>query len=190
MAKVIMVRGVGSESAPLLARVKKERNKAGKLTKYAGRFYNFGTSVLKMALYRNVRKTDELERGFVGFPKGLPDEYFRQLTAEHRKAVKGRDGFITYKWVKDPNQANEMLDTMLQAEAAAIKLNLRTMPDVVWDKLEIERTTPPQEKQLELEDLMLTRQAASTTTTSMQAGKTVTPRSGRRVRSAGILTGS
>ena len=32
-----------------------------------------------------------------------------------------RDGFTEYKWVKDPNQANEMLDTMLQAEAAAIK---------------------------------------------------------------------
>jgi phage terminase large subunit GpA-like protein len=181
-SKVIMVRGVGSESAPLLARVKKERNRAGKLVKYAGRFYNFATSVLKMALYRNVRKLDVLDRGYIGFPKGLPDEYFRQLTAEHRKAVKRRDGFIDYKWVKDPNQANEMLDTMLQAEAAAIKLGIRTMPDSVWDKLEAERTTPPAEQQLELEDMMLGGPAQ----TKPNVAAVVQKVTGRRVRSKGI----
>ena len=94
ISRVIMVRGVGSEQAPLLAAVKSERNKSGKLVKYASRFFNFATSVLKMALYRNVVKTDPLERGYISFPKGLPDEYFRQLTAEHRKAVKRRDGFM------------------------------------------------------------------------------------------------
>lgn len=156
-SKVIMVRGVPSESAPLLARVKKERNRAGKLVKYSKRFYNFGTSVLKMALYRNVKKIDDMERGFVGFARGLADEYFRQLTAEHRKAVKRRDGFIDYRWVKDPNQPNEMLDTMLQAEAAAIKLGIRTMPDKVWDQLEAERASPPPEAQLDFEDLPLAR---------------------------------
>lgn len=182
-SKVIMVRGVGSESAPLLARVKRERNRAGKLVKYAGRFYNFATSVLKMALYRNVRKSDVLERGFVGFAKGLPDEYFRQLTAEHRKAVKRRDGFVDYKWVKDPNQANEMLDTMLQAEAAAIKLNLRTMPDAVWDKLEAERTTPPPEQQLELEDMMLGGSPPAKQHTPAPAA---VKHPGRRIRSKGI----
>lgn len=153
-SKVVMVRGIGSEQAPLLARVKRERNRSGKLVKYDRRFYNFATSVLKMALYRNVRKTDPLERGFVGFPKGLPDEYFRQLTAEHRKAVKRRDGFTDYKWVKDPNQANEMLDTMLQAEAAAIKLGLRTMAEPMWNRLEAERATPPPDQQLDLEDMI------------------------------------
>lgn len=158
-SKVIMLRGVGSESAPLLARVKKERTRAGALVKYSKRFYNFATSVLKMALYRNVKKTDEMERGFVGFASGLSDEYFRQLTAEHRQAVKRRDGFIDYKWVKDPNQANEMLDTMLQAEAAAIKLGIRTMPEKVWDQLEAERASPPPEAQLDFEDLPLVRAA-------------------------------
>lgn len=154
-SKLIMVRGVGSESAPLLARIKRERNRKGKLIAYSRRFYNFATSVLKMALYRNVAKTDAMERGFVGFPTGLEDEYFRQLTAEHRKAVKRRDGFTDYKWVKDENQANEALDTMLQAEAAAIRLNLRTMPEKDWDKLEKDRSTPPEEAQLDLEDLGL-----------------------------------
>lgn len=163
-AKVIMLRGVASESAPLLMRVKKERNRRGELVKYSRRFYHFGSNVLKLALYRNLAKTDPTERGYVGFAKGLPDEYFRQVTAEHRTAVKGpkaRDGFPVWKWVKDPNQANEGLDTNLQAEAAAIKLGVRMMPEAVWDRLEAERASPPPDDQLDLEDLMSPTAAAA-----------------------------
>jgi len=181
-SRVIMVRGVGSDSAPLLARVKRERNRQGKLVKYVGRFYNFGTSVMKMFLYRNLPKQDPAERGYVGFPMGMPDEYFRQLTAERRTAVKRRDGFTDYKWVKDPNQANEMLDTMLQAEAAAIKLGLRDMPDKVWDRLEAERGTPPAEAQLDLEDMMGPGRSPGIPKPAPPAAKAA----GRRIRSKGI----
>jgi phage terminase large subunit GpA-like protein len=154
-SKVIMVRGVGSEAAPLLARVKRERDRKGKLIAYSRRFYNFATSVLKMALYRNAAKIDPMERGYVGFPQGLDDEYFKQLTSEHRKAVKRRDGFLDYKWVKDPTQANEALDTMLQAEAAALRLNLRILPDREWDRLEKERASPLEDAQMDLEEVGL-----------------------------------
>ncbi|MBS0363686.1 MAG: phage terminase large subunit family protein [Proteobacteria bacterium] len=155
-SKVIMLRGLGADTAPLLARVKKERSdKTGKLLKWSRRFYNFGTSVLKMALYRNLAKEDPLERGFVGLPRGLDDEYFRQLTAERRQAKKNKAGFETWQWVKDPNQANEGLDTRLQAEAAAIKLGVRSMVDRQWDALEAERETPPpMGGQLDLEDML------------------------------------
>lgn len=154
-SKVIMVRGLASESAPLLARVKKERNRAGKLLAYSKRFYNFATSVLKMGLYRNLVKADPLERGFIGLPRGLDDEYFKQLTAETRRAKRLKTGFIAYEWVKDPTQANEGLDTHLQAEAAAIKFGVRSMPDRLWDKYEAAREKPPEDgAQLDLEDLM------------------------------------
>jgi phage terminase large subunit GpA-like protein len=154
-SKVMMVRGVGSETAPLLARVKKERSsKTGKLLGHSRRFYNFATSVLKMGLYRNLTKEDPLERGFVGLPRGLDDEYFRQLTAESRRAKRLKNGFIAYEWVKDPTQANEGLDTHLQAEAAAIKFGVRSMPDAMWDKYEGMRECAPVSGQLDLEDLM------------------------------------
>lgn len=154
-SRVIMVRGANTENAPLIARVKKERNtRTGKLLKYSRRFYNFGASVLKMALYRNLAKTDPLERGYVGFPAGLEDEYFKQLTAERRKATKNRAGFEVWAWTKDPTQANEDLDTMNQAETAAIKLGVRAFTDEYWQRLEAERETPPKDRQLDLEDLM------------------------------------
>jgi phage terminase large subunit GpA-like protein len=154
-SQLIMVRGLGSDSAPLLARVKKERNqRTGKLLKYARRFFNFGTSVLKMALYRNLAKEDPLAQGHIAFPSGLDDEYFRQLTAERRTPEK-RHGFIVYRWTKDETQANEGLDTILQAEAAAIKYGVRGLPEAIWARLEAERETPPRDRQPELFDTPL-----------------------------------
>lgn len=153
-SRIVMLRGVASDQAPLIARVAKERSRTGKLLSYSKRFYNFGTSVLKMALYRNLAKSDPLLPGFVTFPQGLDDEYFRQLTAERRVPKKNRSGFISYVWEKDQAQANEMLDTHLQAEAAAIRWGVRSLPDLVWARLEGERETPVRERQLDLEDMM------------------------------------
>lgn len=152
-SQVIMVRGVPSETAPLLASVKKERSKSGKVLRYSRRFYNFATSVLKMGLYRNLAKTDPLRRGYVALPRGLEDEFYRQLTAESRKATRTKTGFIKYEWVKDPTQANEGLDTHLQAEAAAIKFGIRSMPDGSCDRYEAERECPLEAEQGDLEDL-------------------------------------
>ena len=139
--RVIMVRGANRDTSPVLEQVRKERNAAGKPLKYSKRFFNFGSSVLKMALYRNLAKADPAEPGFVHFPRGLEDSYFQQLTAERREAVK-RFGFVVYRWVKDAGQPNEALDTHLQAETAANRLGLRGMPDRRWDKLEAERECP------------------------------------------------
>lgn len=150
--KVMMVRGRGDDSAPLLERVKKERNRLGVLLKWSKRFYNFAASVLKMALYRNLAKTDPMERGFVGLPRDMEDEYFQELTAERRIPKRSKEGFVTYKWEKDPAQRNEALDTMNQAEAAAIKYGVRRMPDSAWDQIEAVRDKPPETGQLDLED--------------------------------------
>ncbi|NIZ11076.1 phage terminase large subunit family protein [Pseudooceanicola sp. HF7] len=154
-SRVIMVRGVHPDTAPLLQQVKRERNRRGKLLRYSKRFFNFASSVLKMGLYRNMRKTDPEERGYIALPKGLEDEYFRQLTAESRKAQKAKSGFTRYLWVKDPNQANEGLDTHLQAEAAGIRLGIRALQDVEWDQLMAERECPPEAVQGDFEDLLM-----------------------------------
>ncbi|MGB0901185.1 phage terminase large subunit family protein [Halocynthiibacter sp.] len=156
--RVIMVRGVHPESAPLLAQVKKERNRRGKIVRYSKRFYNFASAVMKMALYRNLKKEDPLERGFIGLPRGLDDEFYRQITAESRQAVKAKSGFTRYLWVKDPSQANEGLDTHLQAEAAATRLGVRSLPDAEWERLMAERECPPEDVQADFDDLLLATQ--------------------------------
>lgn len=151
--RVVMIRGNNKDTAPLTQKVKKERNvKTGKLLRYSNRFYNINVSTLKMALYRNLAKEDPLERGYVAFPTGLEDEYFRQLTSERRVPKKRKDGFDEYYWAIDQGQANEALDTMNQAEAAFILFGGRSLPDKIWDRYEAERECYPPEAQLDFED--------------------------------------
>jgi phage terminase large subunit GpA-like protein len=126
--------------------VKKERNeRTGKLLKYASRFYNFGASVLKMALYRDLAKEDPLQLASSRFRSGLEDEYFRQLTAERRKPRSGTAS-RSIAGSRTRTQANEALDTMNQAEAAATKFGVRGLPDAIWLKLEQEREVPLQNR--------------------------------------------
>jgi phage terminase large subunit GpA-like protein len=153
-SKLIMVRGHNVDTAPRLARVRKERNeRTGNLLKYSKRFYNLGVSVLKMALYRDLGKDDPLTNGFVHFPSGLDDEFYQELTAERREPVK-RHGFTVYRWVKDDRQDNEALDTMIQATGAAIKYGVYGFSDVSWVQLEAERESPVKPVQGDLEDLI------------------------------------
>ena len=53
-----------------------------------------------MGLYRDLAKDDPLADGYVSFPRGLDDDYFRQLTSERRTPEK-RHGFTVYRWTKD-----------------------------------------------------------------------------------------
>jgi phage terminase large subunit GpA-like protein len=143
VTKLFMARGRGDDTAPRLARVKRERNeKTGLLLAHSKRFYNVGTSIYKLALYRDLSKDDSATRGFVAFPRGLDDEYYKQLTAERREPIK-RHGFDVYRWIKDPKQANEALDTIILATAAAIRLGVYGYSDLRWARLEAERETRP-----------------------------------------------
>src|SRR6185295_19661089 len=59
-----------------------------------------------------------------------------------RRTPEKRHGFTVYRWTKDPLQANEALDTMLQAETAATNFGVRGLPDAIWDTYEQEREMP------------------------------------------------
>lgn len=155
VSRLIMMRGANSEYAPLLMRVKRETDRRGRKLPWSKRFYNVGVSTLKMGLYLRLAKIDPLAEGYVGLPRGLEDEYFRQLTAERRVVEKDKHGFPRPVWKKDPDQANEALDTMNQAEAAAINFGLRSMPESLWQQFEAERGAPPPAGQMDFEDLPL-----------------------------------
>ncbi len=139
---LIMVRGRGDDGAPRLALVKRERDKGGKVLQYSRRFYHLGVSTLKMSLYRDLQKDDPELPGFVSFPSGLGDDYFQELTAERRTAVK-RHGFTVFRWVKDDRQDNEALDTMIIATGAALRFGAYGLSDIGWAKLAAQREAPP-----------------------------------------------
>lgn len=186
-SRVIMVRGVSSEAAPLLIRVKKEVSRTGKKLPYSRRFYNFAASVMKWTVYRDLEKVDPLERGYIDLPDGLPESYFQQVTSETRKEVRSRHGGIEYRWVEDPNVRNEALDTLNQAEAAWVRFAgaTRELLDKRWDALFAEREVALPELQLDLEDVLAPAAPVEKTTenpspTGTGLPKTNRPRFGKR----------
>jgi phage terminase large subunit GpA-like protein len=135
-SRVVMLRGVGGDDKPAIARVRKERNREGKLIKYQNRFFNVGVNDLKGTLYKLLRVANPNERGYIDFPAGLEDDYYEQLTAEKRVAVADRRGFENYIWTKAPNARNEQLDVMNYGAALAGMLGWRTNTPATWDIIE------------------------------------------------------
>ena len=93
---------------------------------------------------------------------------------------------MVYRWTKDPSQANEALDTHLQAEAAAIKWGVRGLPDEIWSRLEAEREVQAPATQGDLEDLLRAPAPAEAALAAPEA-KPSPPRLGRRVTRSGYM---
>lgn len=138
---VIVVRGAKSELAPPLALTKTERRDDGKAIKAQKRFYNVGVSGLKSSLYEQLKKVDPHARGYCGYPRALDDEFYRQLTAEKRIVKKDRWGYPRAEWELD-HERNEVLDTEMYAEAAAIRCGWYTRTAEQWAALRAQRETP------------------------------------------------
>ncbi len=69
----------------------------------------------------------------------MDDEFYRQLTAEKREVkVNKQSGFPTAFWRKDHDR-NEVLDTEMYAEAAAIRCGWYTRTPESWAALRAER---------------------------------------------------
>ncbi len=156
VSKVIMVRGVHQEYAAILSLVRNEKDHKGKARKYRKRFFNLAVSVLKLTLYRALKKTDAEATGFVHFAKGLPDTYFEQLVSEKRVPKKTTSGHTEYRWELPDGYRNEALDTMNAAFGAAYRLGIYRWDDDDWDKLAAQVEVPPASPQFDLEDNLLT----------------------------------
>jgi phage terminase large subunit GpA-like protein len=134
-SRVIVVKGARTDSAPPLARVKRERRPDGQIIKAQRRWFMVGVSGLKASLYANLKKDDPLELGFIGFVAGLEDEFYRELTSEVRKPIRLRDGSTEWRWLPMPGVDQEALDTHLYAQAAAIRAGWAVKSDEQWEEL-------------------------------------------------------
>ncbi len=77
--------------------------------------YLIGTDTIKNLLFSRLL-IEEPGPGYLHFPDSLDEEYFKQLTAEKRKAKFYR-GFKKYEWIKT-RKRNEQLDLMVYNIAA------------------------------------------------------------------------
>lgn len=77
--------------------------------------------------------------GAVHFPLGLPDEWFKQLTAERRDTKKDKgNNRIRFKWVQT-RERNEALDNAVYNEACAHMIGVDRWADALWMRAARER---------------------------------------------------
>jgi phage terminase large subunit GpA-like protein len=154
--RVIVLKGSSSQNGAVLTPMT-ERRRDGKVKKRGRRQgYIVNVSQLKADFYGRLAVEDPGARGFVAFPKGMPDEFYRQVTAEVRVLKRQVSGIITSQWhLVEPTRRNEVLDGYLYAEAAARRKGWTSWTDGQWDALEAVRGVAPVDEQPELFDAPL-----------------------------------
>lgn len=113
--RVFVVKGRGSPGLPIIG--PPNRKKTGKVARKVD-LYIVGTNNAKSVVMKRLKIT-EPGAGYCHFPKGRPDEYFRQLTAE-KAVTKFVKGFPVIEWKKDAGRRNEALDCRVYAFSALI----------------------------------------------------------------------
>jgi terminase, large subunit len=109
-------------------------NWRGKILKRGVRLWYVGTDTAKDLIYGRLMVTQP-GPGYVHFSKDLPDEFYKQLTAESRIPQRTARG-IEYKWVNTKRARNEALDCTVYALFCTHQLGLHTYTDKMWQRLE------------------------------------------------------
>jgi len=130
--RVIAVKGQAAQGRPLISKpTQQDVNYRGKVMKKGVHLWPYGSDTAKGSLYARLRIA-EPGPGYVHLPSGLPEEFFKQLTAE-RRVTRYLRGQPRTEWVLERGRRNEALDCVCMADAAAESYGLARMP---WDKLE------------------------------------------------------
>ncbi|WP_370301011.1 phage terminase large subunit family protein [Pseudooceanicola sp.] len=152
-ARVIIVKGASSATGPVMVPQQFERRADGAAKRRQKRAWMLNVSQLKADFYTWLDKDDPVERGYCHFPRGLGDEYYRQITSEVRVLKRNRAGVVTSSWeLAEPTRRNEGLDTMNYAEAAARRKGWTSLTAEQWAAFEAERSAAPAEPQPDLFD--------------------------------------
>lgn len=151
---VFATKGSSETGKPVLSRpswVDLDHN--GQKIKKGAQLWLVGTDTAKERIYKRLDLA-EPGPGYLHFPRGLPDEYFEQLTAEKlvRRRVRGVE---KHEWVKT-RERNEALDLKILCYAAAIYAGVQRTN---WDQLE--RVINPTQQDLFIEGARASMSAAS-----------------------------
>ena len=134
-AKCFGIRGDPQPGKPISGRASlQDVTFKGKLIKGGVKLYFVGTDTAKDLLHGRLYLEQKGE-GYVHFSNDLPDEFYKQLTAEVRTLQKTQTGYV-YKWVKPNGARNEVLDTTVYAMFCAHRVGLHQYTDKVWKRIE------------------------------------------------------
>ena len=127
--RVMACKGQASASALLSAPRRVQVTFGGRLIPDGCKLWIVGVNIAKAELYGWLRLQlpdaagAPFPAGFCHFPE-LPEEYFRQLTAEQLVTVRRRTGFATAEWQLLPGRQNHWLDARILARAVTAPAQL------------------------------------------------------------------
>lgn len=129
---ILPVRGQSQPGKTILGRpTKQDVDHHGERIPNGVELWPVGSDTAKTKIYARLR-IETPGPGCMHFPFGLPDEYYKQLTAE-RQVTKYIKGYPKRIWEKDTTDRNEALDLEVYAYAAAIYAGVTRAN---WDKIE------------------------------------------------------
>jgi phage terminase large subunit GpA-like protein len=129
---VLPVKGMSREGKAILGRpTLQDVTHRGETVKNGVALWPVGADTAKARIYARMKITLP-GPGCMHWPAGLPDEYFKGLTAE-RLIKRYHKGYARMSWEKDAGARNEPLDLEVYAYAAALYAGVAR---VNWDKLE------------------------------------------------------
>jgi phage terminase large subunit GpA-like protein len=139
-ARVFAVKGYDKLRMVLAPPKAVDVHQSGKAVKYRGaKVWTVGTDHCKGEFYGWLRQplpvdpSEPKPHGFSHWPKGLPEEFFRQLCAEQRVEVKKKNGVLKYEW-RTIRERNEALDCQVYARAALYSLGAHRWAPERWQE--------------------------------------------------------
>ncbi|WP_375592191.1 phage terminase large subunit family protein [Chitiniphilus eburneus] len=133
---VLAVKGASKPNKPVIAQraSKVDVTWRGVTEKHGAELWIIGTDTAKDWLYNRYALVDG--PGAIHFSTDLPDEFYRQATAE-RKLTRYVKGFPRHEWVKPRAERNEALDLLVYNLAMAQYLGLHRYRETDWQRLQL-----------------------------------------------------
>lgn len=132
---VLAIKGFGGSRPPIGSPSKQDINLRGQKIEKGATLYPVGVDTIKSTVYGRLKRAEREGAGVVHFPLGLPEDYYKQLTAE-KQATKFINGMPKRYWVKQDGDRNEALDTFVYAYAGLHYAYTRHNRATFWKQMQ------------------------------------------------------
>jgi phage terminase large subunit GpA-like protein len=142
---VVAIKGSSLPGRPAISgkSTKQDIHHRGQVIVKGADLFMVGTDTIKTVVYRRLmRDGADGKPVAMHWPKGLPVDFFRQLTAERQLTKYSKTGFTVRVWVKKAGERNEALDLTVYSYAALQWFYSRVNRATLWTQLK-KLVTPP-----------------------------------------------
>lgn len=143
---VIATKGRSTPGGAILGQPTKQDINARRVKLKRGvELWSIGTDTAKSTIHGRIKIEGDAGPGVVHWPAGLPEDYWKQLTAE-KQVVKLLNGFPKRVWTKKDGAYNEDLDCEVLALAALEYVKTRHNRSTFWQQMaaRLSKSSPAQ----------------------------------------------